>query len=531
MIDQPEVNMSDLSATDDFLSHYQLDHDPFAGRTPGFRFFTPKRKPVLAQLHHMAHFSEQVQAVVGPAGAGKTLLRQALVASCNKDNVQCVVTSGREISEAPALTRFLCQALNVTDIRGLRERAEQLHATGMQLYLVVDDAHCLSSESVQLLADLSQSGGRAAPRVFLFADESIAGLLDQVDMPADRVWLQLVDLAPFNLEETRDYLGQRLEAAGQGIELLDDEQISEIHKESGGWPGAINEVAKQVMIDAIEPVRPVAARGRKGPALPLRSIVALVLVGAGVALAWMMGGDEPEPTRAVINLPGQPATVDVTGEDELVLQMPGDEATNTLERIGQDPDAEPAWPATSPAAPSAPLPNATTPRDDDLPAPVAMPDPAPVAPPPVVAAPAPAPAPAPAAPVTAPQPAPAPQPEPVAAAAPPTAPPATSTAPRAAGGAYHQADWYRQRAASEYSLQLLGSRSRQAALDFIKAQSGVADLGYFETVHEGKPWFVVTQGAYPGRAQAQQGAAKLPEALRKLNPWPRSIGSIQQSLR
>ncbi|WP_052508711.1 ExeA family protein, partial [Pseudomonas saudimassiliensis] len=363
--------MSDLSATDDFLSHYQLDHDPFAGRTPGFRFFTPKRKPVLAQLHHMAHFSEQVQVVVGPAGAGKTLLRQALVASCNKDNVQCVVTSGREISEAPALTRFLCQALNVTDIRGLRERAEQLHATGMQLYLVVDDAHCLSSESVQLLADLSQSGGRAAPRVFLFADESIAGLLDQVDMPADRVWLQLIDLAPFNLEETRDYLGQRLEAAGQGIELLDDEQISEIHRESGGWPGAINEVAKQVMIDAIEPVRPVAARGRKGPALPLRSIVALVLVGAGVALAWMMGGDEPEPTRAVINLPGQPATVDVTGEDELVLQMPGDEATNTLERIGQDPDAEPAWPATSPAAPSAPLPNATTPRDDDLPAPVA----------------------------------------------------------------------------------------------------------------------------------------------------------------
>src|SRR5690606_40324920 len=97
-----------------------------------------------------------------------TLLRQALVASCNKDNVQCVVTSGREISEAPALTRFLCQALNVSDIRGLRERAEQLHATGMQLYLVVDDAHCLSSESVQLLADLSQSGGRAAPRVFLF---------------------------------------------------------------------------------------------------------------------------------------------------------------------------------------------------------------------------------------------------------------------------------------------------------------------------------------------------------------------------
>ena len=54
---------------------------------------------------------------------------------------------------------------------------------------------------------------------------------------------------------------------------------------------------------------------------------------------------------------------------------------------------------------------------------------------------------------------------------------------------------------------------------------------YFETLHEGKPWFVVTQGRYANAAQAKQGAGSLPEALRKLKPWPRSMGSIQQSLR
>lgn len=514
MIDQPEADMSDLSATEDFLSHYQLQHDPFAGRTPGFRFFTPKRKPVLAQLHHMAHFSEQVQVVVGPTGAGKTLLRQALVASCNKDNVQCIVTSGRDTADAPALTRFLYQALNVTDTHALRERTEQLHATGLQLYLVVDDAHCLDSEGVQLLADLSQSGGRAAPRVFLFADDSIADLLATVDMPADRIWLQLVELAPFNLEETRDYLGQRLEAAGQGIELLDDEQISQIHRQSGGWPGKINDVARQVMIDAIEPARPVASRRAKGAVLPLRSLVALVLVGIGVAIAWMMGGDEPEPTRTVINLPDQVATVDVSGTEGPVLQMPSDDAANPLERILQDPDAEPARPATANGDEPTTPPVAADPGE--LPEPVAMPEPVPVEAPEVVAAPEPVAAPA-------------SQPQSLPETAAPTATPTTASAP--ATGGYHQAGWYRQRAASEYSLQLLGSRSRQAALDFMAAQSGVADLGYFETVHEGKPWFVVTQGAYAGRTQAQQGAAKLPESLRKLNPWPRSMGSIQQSLR
>src|SRR5690606_13636385 len=100
-------------------------------------------------------------------GAGKTLLRQALVASCNKDSVQCIVSSGKEVADAPMLARSICQALNVSDTKTLLERADHLYQTGMQLYLVVDDAHCLDGEAVQLLADISQSGGRAAPRVFL----------------------------------------------------------------------------------------------------------------------------------------------------------------------------------------------------------------------------------------------------------------------------------------------------------------------------------------------------------------------------
>ena len=521
MSERREEDMGDFNSTEDYLVHYQLRHDPFMARAPGFRFFTPKRKPVLAQLHHMAHFSEQVQVVVGPPGAGKTLLRQAMVASCNKDKVQCIVTSGREQTDIGALTRLICQALNVADTRALLQRAEQLYATDMQLYLVVDDAHCLEAEAIQMLIELSQADGRAAPRVFLFAEESIVETLEAVDMPADRVWLQLLELAPFSLEETRDYLAQRLEAAGQGIELLDDEQVSRIHQHSGGWPGAINQVARQVMMEEIEePARP--ARQRPAVALPMRSLVALVLVGIGVIIAWMMGGDEPEPTRTVISLPDQVASVDVTGDatDGPLLRMPS-EASSTLERIAEEPDAEPL--ALSEVTRERRAPEADT-DDRQLPEPIAMPEPTPVAAPPVVAAPEPVVAAT--APDSAPQP-PAAAPEPA-----PTAP-ATASRPAAfsSSTAYRQADWYRQRAASEYALQLLGTRSRQAALDFINAQSGVADLGYFETLHEGQPWFVVTQGRYAGRTQAQQGAGQLPESLRKLQPWPRSMGSIQQSLR
>ncbi|MEL0168408.1 MAG: SPOR domain-containing protein, partial [Pseudomonadaceae bacterium] len=113
----------------------------------------------------------------------------------------------------------------------------------------------------------------------------------------------------------------------------------------------------------------------------------------------------------------------------------------------------------------------------------------------------------------------------------PTSAAATSAAGQASAGGVHGADWYRQRSGSEYVVQLLGSRSEAAARGFIAKHAGVKDLGYFETTHQGAPWFVVTQGIYASRAAAQAGVASLPAALRDSKPWPRSIADIQGGLR
>ncbi|RGP54153.1 SPOR domain-containing protein [Pseudomonas abyssi] len=109
-------------------------------------------------------------------------------------------------------------------------------------------------------------------------------------------------------------------------------------------------------------------------------------------------------------------------------------------------------------------------------------------------------------------------------------PAAPAAAPRQASG-YHDASWYRQRPGSEYVVQLLGSRSEAAARAFIARHADVSDLGYFETTHQGEPWFVVTQGAYASRQAAQAGVAKLPAALRDSKPWPRGMADIQSALR
>lgn len=505
-----DSNFSASSELDEFLDHYQLSHDPFAARTPGFRFFAPQRKTVLAQLHHLARFGNRLLLVTGPEGSGKTLLRQVLVASSNKDTTQCVVATAREFSEASALIAYLCQAVNAKgrSADALLERAEQLKQTGVQLYLIIDDAQLLELQALQDLADLGLGDGADSPvRIFLFADENITLLLPQIDTDdTDEQWVHRIELDAYSLTETSDYIAQRLEAAGQELALLDDDQLEQIHRRSSGWPGRINTVARQIMEEAMEatvarPARPT------GSALPLRSMVAVVLVAVGIGVAWWLGNDKAadQPSRTVLQLPVPVNAVNVEQDLQLEELTELNAVTLQPEVIEMAPElpadrlaaqTQTASPVPADQVPVAPEPTAVV--DLQAPTPAAIPAAAPV----VVATPAPEPP----------------------AAAPAQVAPATAQATRST-------DWYRQADANAFVLQLLGTRSRDAALGFIAQQAGLDNLGYFETVHEDRPWFVVTQGLYRTRQQAQEGISTLPAAVQRQSPWPKGMGAIQQSLR
>src|SRR6218665_1385368 len=148
-----ESSMTSLHADEAFLGHYQFSHDPFAARVPGFKFFPAQRKPVLGQLHHLARYSQLLLVVAGPQGSGKTLLRQALVASTNKQAVHSVVFSARGASDAGGVMRQIAQGLNVqqSDARSLLSQVAQLSLTGQEVYLLIDDAESLDNDALDAL--------------------------------------------------------------------------------------------------------------------------------------------------------------------------------------------------------------------------------------------------------------------------------------------------------------------------------------------------------------------------------------------
>lgn len=550
--------MSSSHVDEAFLSHYDFTHDPFAARTPGFRFFPAQRKPLLGQLHHLARYSQLLLLVSGPGGSGKTLLRQALVASSNKQTVLSVVVSGKASVQVEGILRQIAMGLGLTrsDEQSILAQVEELAAVGQAVYVLVDDAELLETGTLEALLALAEGSAMGRPHVFLFGEPELVSRLQTLSDGEER--FHALKLKPYTLEETRDYLAQRLEGAGRDIELFSDEDIERIHLQSEGWPGEINRVAREVLDEEMYAPREQTVGGdqRGGSGLPKKHLLALGVVTLAVAAAWFMragpdlavpdadaqsasgGAGEGAPAIQFAGSRAAPQTASVAAEAQPVIREPlalaaGED--DAEDGAGAEPasgesggGAAEADPATTRAAvpvqalargadelESTPvaiaLPQATKPApaprlaeaQAPLPKPAAAPIPVPVPAPRQAVAPAPAPKPMPVA-------TPAADPKPI--AEPLAAPPAS--------------DWYRAQAKGGYALQVLGTYSESSALSFVQSQG--AGYRYFRKMHQGKPFFVVTYGSFVTRAEAQSAIKGLPPKVQAGNPWPRSFASIQQ---
>jgi DamX protein len=537
--------MTSLHADEAFLGHYQFSHDPFAARVPGFKFFPAQRKPVLGQLHHLARYSQLLLVVSGPQGSGKTLLRQALVASTNKQAVHSVVFSARGATDAGGVMRQIAQGLNVqqSDARSLLSQVAQLSLTGQEVYLLIDDAESLDNDALDALLALAAGNAEGRPHVFLFGESA---LLPRLELLADgEERFHAIELSPYSEDETRDYLAQRLEGAGQGIELLTDEQIADIHLQAAGWPGAINQVARETLIDSMLANRGAAAKGGMALKLPKKHLLALVVVAIAVGAAWMMQGrskSEPEaPVAAQLPLGTAPApAVDASapaapadGKGPAV-EFAGSTQPLPLPLVGQ---AQPV--IREPLAQASGLGDSDDDGAIEPPASAVPPTVTTMAPPQGATA-----STAPAAPVIAPvvKPAPAATPAPTAAAKPqtpaptaakPAAPAAAKptvvakaekpAAPVASGSA---SGWYASQPGGNFALQVLGTGTEAAAQAFVRAQG--AEYHYFKKTLNGKALYVVTYGNFANRAAAQAAIKTLPAKVQAGKPWPKTFSSIQQ---
>ena len=88
-----------------------------------------------------------------------------------------------------------------------------------------------------------------------------------------------------------------------------------------------------------------------------------------------------------------------------------------------------------------------------------------------------------------------------------------------------------ERNPNRYTLQLLGTHNQDTVQDFIRDQGSLDAFSYFHALHNGRDWYVVVYGEYRNRSEAIAAVESLPQGLRQLNPWARSVRGIQQDIR
>lgn len=511
-----------LHADDAFLDHYGFAHDPFAARVPGMKFFPAQRKTVLSQLHHLARYSQLMLLVSGPEGSGKTLLRKALAGSANKDSVKCVVLSGRGLMASRDVLMGIAQGLGGTssDLEEVFEHIEQLALTGQELYLLVDEADDLPDELLPLLFTLADGQGQARPHVFLFGTAALAARLER--LAGDQERFHPITLAPYEYEDTCEYLAQRLKAAGADLDIFSEEQLEHIHEESGGWPGLINQVAREAAIDAMQDGQDAPEVGRKAR-FPIKHLAMVAVVALGVGAAWFMqgkSGDDVVATQSSeLTLPPVTPVVEATVEPVAANPEP------TLAEVSEPAQQEPQVQFDGVAQPL-PLPVPTQPIERSAtPAPVEVasaPESAPA-----VVEPSAAPV---AAPVVAAKPVVEPAPkaqEPAKPVAPPVAKPVAAPVSVVAGEGHE--GWYAAQAGGQYALQVSALSSAVAAKAVV-AKEG-AQFRFYRKLVSGKPMFVVTYGQFATALEAKQAVAKLPAQYQRNKPWPKRFADIQREIR
>ncbi len=490
----------------DYYLRLGLERDPFAADAmPDFFFVGAQRRFLVQRAVHALYFSGATVLLLGADGAGKTrtLLEidselKGLADICRIEAT--VLMDAAEIRVLLADRLGIPAAAASVELIHALERIRPADGDPQPVLIAIDSAHLLSIDTLAECAALAAgSGGRL--RLLLAGQSDLATAWQQ----AQAGGAELLELKPLDRSETEDYVRTRLLAAG----LRDSQPLSEIDFEqlfarSGGNFGAINSLVP-AMLQPAEQMLPVARRLTALPMLHIGAVAALIAVVI-VLLLYRESATESNSNGDSAAVPNEqlPAMSKTGGEQKTVaLQLP---TPAPSAHDAASPAVSAAMPIGTPVQPNSAA-NART-------APPAQAQPEPKTPP--VAAPTAA-----------------------ANSGAGEAKPAVSAGAKKssdASAASSPAGSADERAllgfpSSHYVVQLLGAESKSTVDKFARGPGRGLKLYAYRTRLRGKPWFIVVTGPFPTKNAAQAAVNKMPDAVRKQQPWPRKLANVQADIR
>jgi len=475
-----------------YTESLSLTFDPFqpAGNSNDF-FAGGNRQQLLDQLIEHSIYSQSIVTVTGCLGCGKTTLANTFCQSFGDETV-CVQIPATLFMNKSQFFEKLGEQIPVhlddegTDsaIVGIQRFVAQLDLEAKSLMIVIDDAHELGSDVLDLVTCL-KTGTTTGIHILLFGETQLTSMLRSALTTEMEQSLIEFEIAELGVKDTVDYVKFKLAEAGYTGQLpICASDLGNIHNSANGIPGTINALVANALeetsitLSSVDNLQSFIYRGKNYWAIAATLIVLLVFT-----FVILAPDSRIEQQRSLAR---SEASIDVSIDAQANTDAITEELSYEIEPIMVE--------VESPLAQSQELTTgivADITEASNLEEQVSEPN--------------------------------------ITAAIPEEG--EISTAEIADIDISDFEKSLLEYPESSYTVQIMGSHSEANVRRFIQEELVSSQRGYFETRFQEKPWFVVLLGQFESRSDATKAIEELPTPLRSLQPWIRSITDIQSDIR
>lgn len=554
------MNSNSMSSMNEHLSTsphsyviaYGMSREPFGDGIEDDLFYAePTRQQKLDILLHLTQYGNELMLVSGPTGSGKTTLLQQFQRHALDTWKVARIEAKNGLDERKLVQQLFHQmglqfhgATHAELLEHLEHHFDSLQHSARQAVMLIDDAERLpvtALKCVLTLAGLTSRDHKPLLRIVLFGTDKLdQNLADPLLEPHSTIAHHKIELPAFDSEQTTHYILHRLSAAHfAGSKPFTDVALRKIHRQSRGWPGEINRLAHNLLVETA-PATSAATSDHRLSSLNLpRTLATLIGITVISALlifqdefnAWLEHSNDAQTASRQQPL-SLPDAASPNGNQTATITADTATDINTGPALAPAPPAAPEEPEADPPAAivekiyGAKEPDATPAPEED--AANTEPSSTPIS---VTTSPAQSPPSVPrATPVlgsTAVSSTTEARPDPDAASpGPATAQP--NLIPAELPG--QRSDWIQAQNPGHYTLQLVAGNDIKTLRAFIQRHSPGEPLAVYQSTRNNRPWFGLIHGIFSDKQQAIDARARLPKALRQQNPWVRSLGPLQQEL-
>jgi len=467
-------------------------------------------------LVHQVQFSELLLLIEGIHGAGKTAFFRQFI--------QLDIANTKTLAIHAEATDTLVQIQQKTslhlqdlgDANHLDDNLKSLKMFDQTPLMVINNSHVLSDTTLQELLRYQQQLKQehdVSLKILLFANTGMGDTLQKIsDIQSDQMYTQV--LPSFSPKQASAFINHRLRCAGYfGETLLNDAAITQIAKQANGSPLDIMIQAVPFIDKSIAKIlKPSSSIGKK---IFITIMVLCVLIGAGYAAfiyfnntpnnANLTTDSAPLETDLKINeaisQPNDTDVIDILENDEVITAEPSLNTQQNAEpfETQQADNIETTDVAIAPIVESI---------IESIPEAQIKPKISPSV-----------------------------EPEIIIEEAIIEKNPATEIKPlnpallELKNMGIQNAAWLLQQSPQNWTLQLLGARDPQTLLKFAQTNHLSNNTAWYKTWLSAKPYYVMVHGNYASRDAARNAIENLPQNLRSLKPWVKSIKSAQQAIK